>query len=136
MMLWRTCLFIFLALPTTAASDGADSNETCPAGGCSDERPDGRPEFQVPRVIVGCWQLLERHRSPETAVETLLAYAQAGFTAFDTADIYGSSEEMILRVFQIIVCFDLLFVVLLFLLLLLLLLLLMLILLLFCGCLL
>eukprot|EP00747_Dinoflagellata_sp_TGD_P016864 gnl/TRDRNA2_/TRDRNA2_125424_c0_seq1.p1 gnl/TRDRNA2_/TRDRNA2_125424_c0~~gnl/TRDRNA2_/TRDRNA2_125424_c0_seq1.p1 ORF type:complete len:392 (+),score=69.33 gnl/TRDRNA2_/TRDRNA2_125424_c0_seq1:3-1178(+) len=48
-----------------------------------------------PKVIIGCWQLLERERSPESATETLKAYFDAGFTTFDTADIYGPSESII-----------------------------------------
>ncbi|CAD7967961.1 unnamed protein product [Amoebophrya sp. A25] len=48
-----------------------------------------------PRVIIGCWQLLERDRNPEKAVETIVRYQQSGFHYFDTADIYGPSEELL-----------------------------------------
>ena len=40
--------------------------------------------FTTPPVIIGCWQLLERERAPEAAVQTLRAYRDAGFTAYDT----------------------------------------------------
>ncbi|KAH8046604.1 oxidoreductase [Aureococcus anophagefferens] len=49
----------------------------------------------LPRVVIGCWQLLERDSSRDAAVRTLRAYAAAGFTAFDTADIYGPSESIL-----------------------------------------
>lgn len=49
----------------------------------------------MPRVIIGCWQLLERHSDRGRAISTLTAYAEAGFTAFDTADIYGPSEGIL-----------------------------------------
>jgi len=48
-----------------------------------------------PRVVIGCWQLLERHNNRDAAVATLTEYANAGFTAFDTADIYGPSEGLL-----------------------------------------
>ena len=43
--------------------------------------------FSAPRVVIGCWQILERHADENQAVKTLKAYADAGFTTFDTADI-------------------------------------------------
>ena len=48
-----------------------------------------------PRIVIGCWQLLERNSDEAAAVETLKAYATAGFHAFDTADIYGRSESVL-----------------------------------------
>lgn len=51
--------------------------------------------FETPSVIIGCWQLLERNRNKKHAVEALMKYAEAGFTAFDTADIYGPSEGIL-----------------------------------------
>jgi len=54
-----------------------------------------RVPLEVPRILVGCWQLLERERSEEAAIATLTAYADAGFRTFDTADIYGPSEEIL-----------------------------------------
>ena len=47
------------------------------------------------RVVIGCWQILERHADENIAVETLAAYANAGFKTFDTADIYGRSESVL-----------------------------------------
>jgi len=49
----------------------------------------------LPRVVIGCWQVLERHSDKESAVATLRSYVDAGFLAFDTADIYGSSEAIL-----------------------------------------
>lgn len=49
----------------------------------------------VPPVVVGCWQLLEREKDPEQAFATLEAYHQAGLNTFDTADIYGPSEQIL-----------------------------------------
>eukprot|EP00929_Paragymnodinium_shiwhaense_P079410 TRINITY_DN41336_c0_g1_i1.p1 TRINITY_DN41336_c0_g1~~TRINITY_DN41336_c0_g1_i1.p1 ORF type:complete len:486 (+),score=127.04 TRINITY_DN41336_c0_g1_i1:95-1552(+) len=51
--------------------------------------------LEVPRVLIGCWQLFERQPKTEAALQTLMAYADAGFRAFDTADIYGDSEEVL-----------------------------------------
>ena len=48
-----------------------------------------------PRIVIGCWQLLERTHDQSQAVATLQSYVKAGFTAFDTADIYGPSEEIL-----------------------------------------
>jgi hypothetical protein len=71
-----------LAAPAAAAEGEAAGGRYCDAAA-------------LPPVIIGCWQLLERHSDPEVAVATLLAYAEAGFTAFDTADIYGPSERIL-----------------------------------------
>lgn len=54
-----------------------------------------RGTLVLPRVIIGCWQLLERHADRAKAISTLTTYAEAGFTAFDTADIYGPSESIL-----------------------------------------
>jgi len=48
-----------------------------------------------PRIVIGCWQLLERHADESRAVDTLQAYFDAEFTAYDTADIYGRSETLL-----------------------------------------
>lgn len=90
MQLFAAALLLLQAL-TAAAQEGAvDSEGTCPAGGCNAVQ-----SIELPRVIIGCWQLLERHADQKKAVETLTAYAHAGFTAFDTADIYGPSESIL-----------------------------------------
>ena len=57
-----------------------------PANTCGDD---------FPRIVIGCWQLLERHADEAMAVETLKAYAASGFHVFDTADIYGRSESVL-----------------------------------------
>ena len=61
--------------PASAAPE-----ELCPDGVCA-----ASDRILLPRVIVGCWQLLERNPRPEAAVETLLSYARAGFDSFGTA---------------------------------------------------
>ena len=48
-----------------------------------------------PRIVIGCWQLLEREHDQSQAVATLKGYVDAGYTAFDTADIYGPSEAIL-----------------------------------------
>jgi len=74
-------------LSAAAAQPAGSGDGTCPASGC--------PGLQMPRVIVGCWQLLERSSDRSAAVRTLRSYALANFTAFDTADIYGPSEQIL-----------------------------------------
>jgi len=74
---------------SVVAEDVPDTEGTCPAGGCKSN------SLKLPRVVIGCWQLLERNSDRASAVRTLTAYAEAGFTAFDTADIYGASESIL-----------------------------------------
>ena len=62
----------------------ASTTESCADGGS-------------PRIVIGAWQLLERHRDESMAVETVKAYMAAGFEHFDTADIYGKSESLLGR---------------------------------------
>jgi aryl-alcohol dehydrogenase-like predicted oxidoreductase/enamine deaminase RidA (YjgF/YER057c/UK114 family) len=55
------------------------------------------PELSVSRVLTGLWQIadLERHGAPldpDAGAAAMAAYADAGFTAFDMADHYGSAE--------------------------------------------
>lgn len=54
------------------------------------------PRYAVPRVIVGLWQLSEGHRrEPRNRTDVLDLLARlldAGFTAFDCADIYTGVE--------------------------------------------
>ena len=60
-------------------------------------RIDLAPGLNVPRLIVGLWQVADIERDgttldPERAADALQAYADAGFDAFDMADHYGSAE--------------------------------------------
>ncbi|CAD7936204.1 unnamed protein product [Amoebophrya sp. A120] len=48
-----------------------------------------------PTVVIGCWQLTERLKNNEKAVELLQEYYRNGFHHFDTADIYGPSETLL-----------------------------------------
>lgn len=53
--------------------------------------------LMIPRILCGLWQVADIERTgrpiePERGADALQAYAQAGFTAFDMADHYGSAE--------------------------------------------
>lgn len=61
----------------------AVSKEDCP------------PTEGYPKVVIGTWMLLERYADVDKAVDTLQEYVRAGFTSFDTADIYGQSESIL-----------------------------------------
>jgi aryl-alcohol dehydrogenase-like predicted oxidoreductase len=71
---------LLLALAAAAAAQGLQ--EACAS-------------FSAPRVVIGCWQILERHADEKEGIRTLKAYAERGFTTFDTADIYGRSEAVL-----------------------------------------
>ena len=61
------------------------------------------PGLEVSQVVKGCWQLSGGHRGDrktdrtagKAAVADFAAFENAGITAFDTADIYGPSQELI-----------------------------------------
>ena len=57
------------------------------------------PGYSVSRVIHGTWQLSAGHRERgvdrRAAVDGLLRLAEAGFTTFDSADIYTGAEELL-----------------------------------------
>ena len=55
------------------------------------------PGLRIPRIVTGLWQVADMERGgraldPVASAGELAAYAAAGFTAFDMADHYGSSE--------------------------------------------
>lgn len=60
-------------------------------------------EFEISRVIKGCWQLSGGHRGDKStdrtgrkgAIEDFRSFIEAGINTFDTADIYGPSEKLI-----------------------------------------
>lgn len=56
-----------------------------------------RPGHEISRVIRGGWQLAGGHGQVDrvNAVEDMVAFADAGITTFDCADIYTGVEEMI-----------------------------------------
>lgn len=60
-----------------------------------------KPELTIAPVITGCWQFAGGHgyQALENVEGKLRLHAEAGLTTFDTADIYGPSEE-ILGAFQ------------------------------------
>jgi aryl-alcohol dehydrogenase-like predicted oxidoreductase len=55
------------------------------------------PGYEIPRIVKGCWQLSSGHGNldRQTAIEDLVAYNEAGFTALDCGDIYTGVEELI-----------------------------------------
>lgn len=55
------------------------------------------PTLTISRVITGLWQIADMERDgttldPEVTAESMHPYVDAGFTSFDMADHYGSSE--------------------------------------------
>lgn len=52
--------------------------------------------LQLPAITIGLWQVAGGHGkiNMEKALQEMKSYADAGFYAFDLADIYGPSEEM------------------------------------------
>jgi aryl-alcohol dehydrogenase-like predicted oxidoreductase/enamine deaminase RidA (YjgF/YER057c/UK114 family) len=55
------------------------------------------PDLVVPRVLTGLWQVADLERTGQTidpahGAAWMLPYVEAGFTAFDMADHYGSAE--------------------------------------------
>lgn len=58
---------------------------------------DLRPGYTISRVICGGWQFAGGHGAVDraAAVEALRAFAEAGITTFDCADIYTGVEELI-----------------------------------------
>ncbi|MBI4502709.1 MAG: aldo/keto reductase [Gemmatimonadetes bacterium] len=57
------------------------------------------PGYAIPRIIVGGWQLSPGHSAVsldrERGFEILRAFAEAGLTCFDCADIYTGVEELL-----------------------------------------
>ncbi len=56
-----------------------------------------RPGYRISRLIKGGWQLAGGHgkTDSEAAIADMAAYAEAGVTTFDCADIYTGVEELI-----------------------------------------
>lgn len=56
-----------------------------------------RPGYKISRVIRGGWQLAGGHGPVDAAeqIEDMIAFADAGITTFDCADIYTGVEELI-----------------------------------------
>lgn len=54
-------------------------------------------EYEIPRIIVGGWQMSAGHNVHHTAdtIETLSSFADAGLSTFDCADIYTGVEELL-----------------------------------------
>lgn len=55
------------------------------------------PGYAIPRLIKGGWQLAGGHGPVDrrSAIADMMAFAEAGITAFDCADIYTGVEELI-----------------------------------------
>src|SRR5262245_62021995 len=63
------------------------------------ERIEVAAGLTIPRVVTGLWQVADMERGGRTldsdrATAEMAAYAEAGFTAFDMADHYGSAEDI------------------------------------------
>ena len=61
------------------------------------ERVELAPGFSISRVLTGLWQIADMEREggaldPDATSEKMAPYVEAGFTTFDMADHYGSSE--------------------------------------------
>ena len=56
-------------------------------------------DHEISRVIRGGWQMAGGHGAIDSAaaVEDMVAFADAGITTFDCADIYTGVEELIGR---------------------------------------
>lgn len=63
------------------------------------ERIEIAPGFSISRIIKGGWQLSEGHSAAAGSdpIEDMFAFADAGVTTFDCADIYTGVEELIGR---------------------------------------
>ena len=57
------------------------------------------PDYSIPRLIKGGWQLAGGHGAvnADSAIADMFAFADAGITAFDCADIYTGVEALIGR---------------------------------------
>ncbi|MBX2943143.1 MAG: aldo/keto reductase [Cyclobacteriaceae bacterium] len=55
------------------------------------------PGFQISRIVKGGWQLSQGHShgANNDPIEDMFAFAEAGITTFDCADIYTGVEELI-----------------------------------------
>ena len=61
------------------------------------ERIELAPDFTISRVLTGLWQIADMERDgstldPVASATAMGRYVEAGFTSFDMADHYGSSE--------------------------------------------
>ncbi len=56
-----------------------------------------RKDYQITRIITGCWQLAGGHGEVDRveAVNNLIAFHDAGYTTFDCADIYTGVEDIL-----------------------------------------
>ena len=59
------------------------------------------PDLRLKRLLIGLWQVADLERDGglgldrDAALKDLASYASAGFTTFDMADHYGSSEVLV-----------------------------------------
>ena len=56
-------------------------------------------ELKISRIITGLWQIADMERKgvvdPKKYAKKIIPYVESGFTTFDMADHYGSSELII-----------------------------------------
>jgi aryl-alcohol dehydrogenase-like predicted oxidoreductase len=55
------------------------------------------PDLNICRILNGMWQVSGGHGriNPQTAIQTMFQYVDAGFTTWDLADHYGPAEDFI-----------------------------------------
>ena len=57
------------------------------------------PDYEIPRIILGAWQLSEGHNverpNKDDVLDAFTKMADAGLTTFDCADIYTGVEELL-----------------------------------------
>jgi len=63
------------------------------------ERVELAPGLEISRVVTGLWQIADMERDgepldPDATADAMAPYADAGLTAFDMADHYGTAEEV------------------------------------------
>jgi uncharacterized repeat protein (TIGR04076 family) len=73
------------------------SDTTAVPLGVDDESVELAPGHRISRVIKGGWQLAGGHGAVDrrAGIEDMIAFADAGITTFDCADIYTGVEAMI-----------------------------------------
>lgn len=63
----------------------------------ADSRLQFTPDLNICRILNGMWQVSGGHGriNPQTAIQTMFKYLDAGFTTWDLADHYGPAEDFI-----------------------------------------
>ena len=88
---------------SSATAGGKVSLAAGTTTGSTIPRAEVAPGLEISRIVKGCWQLSGGHHGDKAtdrtnaanAIEDFGKFVDAGITTFDTADIYGPSEELI-----------------------------------------